>query len=467
MDKQVWIRKFLILTFIIPLIIYVKTLLPTVGFWDTGEFQTIPYTFDIGHPTGYPTYVLIGKIYLTIFSYGSVAWRMNLLSAISVSLGVYLFAKTLYIITNKSILSILISLLLSINPYLWSIAIVADPHSLHFLFTSIYLLLAIYIIKDKKFDLFPFVSLVCGLSLGNHMLSIFFLPPLLYLFIDCYRQTKIFRNIIISILFLLLGLSVYFTLPILYALKEPLLNIKYPLTSLDGFKRHIFGSDFQPLMNTWARDNFTTTIQFYYTTLKKAFPFLSFVLIPAGAVVLFRKNLNFAIFLTLLYLPTLLFSLKYQNAVIERYFINSYTIYWFSIGIFLSKITKKHIVYLTMILFFIFNYVFLIKTNYDKIDQSKNLYGENWSNNVLRGLEKNSVIFSWWSYSTPLWYMQKVENIREDVVIVNAGPNEWESLSLKYLEQHDIYFIQEIKLTNPNLSLNKSGDIYKLEVKTK
>ena len=34
--------------------------MPGVGFWDTGEFQTVLPIMGTAHPTGYPTYVLLG-----------------------------------------------------------------------------------------------------------------------------------------------------------------------------------------------------------------------------------------------------------------------------------------------------------------------------------------------------------------------------------------------------------------------
>ena len=36
------------------------TLLPGVAFWDTGELQSVAPLMGTAHPTGFPTYVLIG-----------------------------------------------------------------------------------------------------------------------------------------------------------------------------------------------------------------------------------------------------------------------------------------------------------------------------------------------------------------------------------------------------------------------
>ena len=34
-------------------------------------------------------------------------------------------------------------------------------------------------------------------------------------------------------------------------------------------------------------------------------------------------------------------------------------------------------------------------------------------------MEPNALILSWWSYSTPLWYVQRVEGRRPDIAIVD------------------------------------------------
>ncbi|HET6275000.1 MAG TPA: hypothetical protein VFE16_03575 [Candidatus Cybelea sp.] len=38
--------------FVIPLALYVLSLDPDVGFWDTGEMNTVPYILGLAHPTG-------------------------------------------------------------------------------------------------------------------------------------------------------------------------------------------------------------------------------------------------------------------------------------------------------------------------------------------------------------------------------------------------------------------------------
>src|SRR5450759_4703222 len=51
------------------------------------EMQKAPPALDIAHPTGYPTYVLLGKLW-SFLPIGSVAFRMNLLSAVYAAVAV-------------------------------------------------------------------------------------------------------------------------------------------------------------------------------------------------------------------------------------------------------------------------------------------------------------------------------------------------------------------------------------------
>jgi len=45
--------------------------------------QTVPYILGIAHPTGFPGYTLLGWLYAHVVPIGTVAWRMNLLSALA------------------------------------------------------------------------------------------------------------------------------------------------------------------------------------------------------------------------------------------------------------------------------------------------------------------------------------------------------------------------------------------------
>src|SRR4030042_6210713 len=67
--------------------VYLYTVAPTLSFWDCGEFIASAYCLAVPHPPGTPFYILLGRLWLMIFSViaailpisKEVAWHMNLL----------------------------------------------------------------------------------------------------------------------------------------------------------------------------------------------------------------------------------------------------------------------------------------------------------------------------------------------------------------------------------------------------
>ena len=64
--------------------LYLRTLAPTVLGFDSGEFQFVVPTLGLAHPTGYPLYLLLGKLF-TALPVGDVAYRVNLFSAVAMA----------------------------------------------------------------------------------------------------------------------------------------------------------------------------------------------------------------------------------------------------------------------------------------------------------------------------------------------------------------------------------------------
>lgn len=69
-------------SFALPLALYLFSLDGDVGFWDTGEMQTVPYIAGIAHPTGYPTFTMLGWLFTHAVPLGSVAWRTTFMCAL-------------------------------------------------------------------------------------------------------------------------------------------------------------------------------------------------------------------------------------------------------------------------------------------------------------------------------------------------------------------------------------------------
>ncbi|HIQ01849.1 MAG TPA: DUF2723 domain-containing protein [Anaerolineales bacterium] len=74
--------------------LYLRTMGQAVGEADTFEFQVVAPALGIAHPTGYPLYILLGKLF-SLLPFGSVAWRVNMTSAVFGTGAVVLFHELL------------------------------------------------------------------------------------------------------------------------------------------------------------------------------------------------------------------------------------------------------------------------------------------------------------------------------------------------------------------------------------
>lgn len=71
---------------LLSLIVYLKTMAPTVTFWDCGEFIAVSYILGIPHPPGTPLYVLVGKLFTMNPFIAEPSARINFLSVLSSSI---------------------------------------------------------------------------------------------------------------------------------------------------------------------------------------------------------------------------------------------------------------------------------------------------------------------------------------------------------------------------------------------
>lgn len=164
--------------------LYLRTLAPSLLYGDSAEFQTIAYTLGIGHPTGYPVYILLAKLF-TFIPVSEVAYRVNLFSAFCAALTVAL----IYLIIRKLGASILPALYgaltLALFPMFWKYASVAEiyaPASACLAF----ILFAILHWKETNNPRWLFAAgFMGGLSLGIHTTVALTAPAILiYLLIS-------------------------------------------------------------------------------------------------------------------------------------------------------------------------------------------------------------------------------------------------------------------------------------------
>ena len=130
---------------------YTLTLFPTVTYGDNGSLITAAYTLGIPHPPGYPLYLLVANLFSHI-PFGSVAWRINLASAVFGSgTAIFLYLTMVYL-TRNLWASVLTVGMYVFSPLIWHHALFAEVFSLNNLFVALlaYLSVKYYMSREEK-----------------------------------------------------------------------------------------------------------------------------------------------------------------------------------------------------------------------------------------------------------------------------------------------------------------------------
>ncbi len=164
------------------LAVYTCVLAPDVLYSDSGEFQTLAYTWGTTHTTGYPVYLVLARI-IGFIPVGSLAWRINFASAIfaAITLGV------VYLITRHFAHqggAFLASFVLLLSYTFWSQSIIAEVYTLAtaFIVTTILVLLQWVQQPLKRRWWLALVGFLLGIGLGAHLFIVLIGPPI-FLFV--------------------------------------------------------------------------------------------------------------------------------------------------------------------------------------------------------------------------------------------------------------------------------------------
>ncbi len=191
-------KLFAVFIFLFSLIIYLRTIAPTVSFWDCGEFITCSYILGIPHPPGAPLYILIGRIFSMIPFVQDIALRVNVISSLSSALTVmfgYLIIVRLITMfrgrprdhADRLILyasGMIGALAFAFTDSFWFNAVEAEVYAISMLFTAlvVWLMLVWWEHADDPHSdrYLLLIAYLTGLAIGVHLLMILALPAMMF-----------------------------------------------------------------------------------------------------------------------------------------------------------------------------------------------------------------------------------------------------------------------------------------------
>jgi hypothetical protein len=215
-------RRFEIALSVIVFALYWGTLSGHVGAADTFEFQVVMPQWGIAHPTGYPLFVTLGKVF-SLLPLGSMAFRLNVFAALIATLAVWVIYRLIVLLTSDRLTAAIAALLLAASMVFWSQAIVIEVYGLNALLVAVTLWLLVRLLQNpenriQKWLIYA-VALTLGSALSHHFDSaILFVPVGLTLFFT--RPRLSWKSWLIAAGCFVIGLTpwllIYFRWPALH-----------------------------------------------------------------------------------------------------------------------------------------------------------------------------------------------------------------------------------------------------------
>ncbi|MBI2781040.1 MAG: DUF2723 domain-containing protein [Chloroflexi bacterium] len=432
-------------------------LIPGVAFWDTGEFQTVLPIMGTAHPTGYPTYVLLGFIgNILLTPIGEPAFRITVLSLVAVATAAAATVALVKRLTGSTIVGIATGLGLATTPVVWVNATRADPHPIHLMFVAL-LVLALVRWQDARRELgedptagrradrrLVLAAVLFGLAAGNHSLTLLLVPPvgLFVLSVEpgIWRRWKLVLGCLAAA-FGTVAL-VYLELPIRGGLVPATLIYGRPAT-WDGFWYIALAEQFRgSLVDPFG--DLAGKLDKLATLANAQLGLIAYAIPPAFLISLWRAP-RYTLLTGLALAITVLFNQAYTNSDIERYYLGPALWIWTWLAILAAELADIAGVLVgsairrawpvslddptvrraSVAAAAIVGVVLLLPTVSDldvrrhRADRSGDTSASTWLAEVLPAIPQGAVLVSWWSTSTALWYAQKVEGLRPDIEIID------------------------------------------------
>lgn len=410
--------------------VYVRTLAPTIMWYDMGELTTAAYVLGIAHNTGYPLYLLLGKLF-TLIPVGDIAYRVNLMSAFFAALTVLVLYLVVFELTGRRSAALVAALTIAFSSTLWANATWAESYALNAFLTVLILLLLIRWRESGRKSFLYLACLTFGLSLGNHHLILVVGVPTVYLLWHSQRTERHhlgWRQFLDLGLLFLAGFSVNLYLPLRASQNPPVMwadasDLRTFITMITTgmTQRRAFYNPFET----------TNTIRIWLKVLSvypiHEFTALGFFFAAAGILWLYQRNRPFLCYTAQVCLLTGLMISIYGIHNIFNYFLPIYLVagIWIGcgagqalefVGEGLSQakwlkfefLTSGRRAFLALLLALTMP-ISLLSTNFHLLDRSQDSNARDFATYLLRTVEEESIILTdFWSW-TPLLYTQLIE----------------------------------------------------------
>ncbi|MEM8934647.1 MAG: DUF2723 domain-containing protein, partial [Acidobacteriota bacterium] len=420
-----------------------------------GELVAAAATLGIPHPSGYPLYVLLGKLWTLIVPYGSIAWKMSLFSAVCAAVTVTLTVSIARRLELRREVAWFVGALVAFGPSFWSQANIQRVYALN----ALAMMLASWLIvrwwqsldeadagaldprrDHRAIGFMVAAAMVTGLGAANHT----------------------FMG-----LFGLVGLLPYLYLPI-RSRQQPRLDWGDPET-WDGFKAVVTREDFWDRAWMESSADWWPIVVDYLRGLGEELTWVGVGLMVGGLIVAARRRWRGPWLLLVGIMVANLWAMGVHGSrsdlfIWHRYTIPSYLAAALLAGIGLHAILERWTTsderrrWVALAIAGVVPLTLLVD-GWAAFDRSRYRLAEDFSRQVLESLppgahlaaSDDNVLFV-------LIYLQLVEGVRPDVDLIMQGVGDADLPALRFDPENDpLFFTHHPNWSHPQIDVEPVG----------
>ncbi len=425
------------------MVVYLTSMAPGLS-WandgaDGGDLIAAAATGGVAHPTGYPLYLLLARLFQLV-PVGSLAFRTNLMSAFAaVTAAVLVYGLVTRSLSPSNphqywLAGLASGFAFGLSPLAWSQAVITEVYALHSLFVALLLYLSVNYfslhLTQKRTD--RLLGLTFGLAMGNHITTILLLPVILSTTIlrkptstqgnhwrDNWQLDG--RSLLRQMIWLGVGLLVYLTLP-LRALSHPPVNWGNPVT-LDGLAWLVSGKLYQGQLFSLTLPSVLERVRVVVALFLEQFgiPGLSIGLI---GLIFFFKPTRLYLGMLWIVVASSAFAIVYATPDSFMYLIPAFLCFAIYFGMGLGGLMEAfsrrfHIIGPLIGLVFILILFFQAGNNWSQVDASHDQRAEVFGQDVLALAPAHAIVFAKGDPAVfTMWYFQYAMKNRPDLAIL-------------------------------------------------
>ena len=485
-------------------LLYLSTLAPTVLYYDYPELfdpamlQAEVAVLGIGHPSGYPTYMLLTHLF-TYLPLGDAAYAVNLASAAYGACAVVVIYGAALRLSGHAVAAAVGALALGVSPLFWSQSVIAEVYTLNALFIAV-VVSVLLLWRDTRRDRYLLLAaFLMGLSLTHHLTSGLLIPAgLAFVFAVDRKKLRQGGLLLKSVGLFLLGLLPYLYLPVRAAMEAPLNEAdpsspgrflllvtggSYLLKLLTDLETGAPpGSDEVPSRSQPILQDVADRLTIHGEYLYAQFPPLLMLAGLLGALYLVRRDRAAALLLGIAFSGWLVHALTYGVEDYYVFLLPAYVILSLFVavgvgvvlrnaGALARRLVEGPLPRTALVLLLsglaLAVPLFGVRESYAAEDRSGEDFGRRTIEAVAENVAPNATILH---HRSSLWYMVLVENRRRDLTLVDPFKTSWlryEDVvwpdSLNAAEAADRYGTADISGVEAARRAAEEGSVYLLD----